>query len=218
MRSLKYLVLTISFLYSSLGLAWGERGHQMLTRVASHLVEAKYSRQAPAFAQLMRNKAYMLAHLSNIPDTYWRFSPEPARSANAPTHFIDLEYLLKGSSSAVFKDLPREVSDYRKLILETCQLSKKDCAPGSDLEAKISSTGHALFRSEQLYSMLKQAFNKLAKNPQWDEPAKNQMQEALELAGLLSHFIGDLVNPMHTSKNYNGQLSGQTGLHSYLKP
>lgn len=36
----------------------------------------------------------------------------------------------------------------------------------------------------------------------------------LSTAGALAHFAEDLHNPMHLAKNYNGQLTGQTGLHS----
>ncbi len=36
----------------------------------------------------------------------------------------------------------------------------------------------------------------------------------LTTAGMLAHYIEDLHNPMHLATNYNGQYTGQTGLHS----
>jgi hypothetical protein len=35
----------------------------------------------------------------------------------------------------------------------------------------------------------------------------------LKLSSDIGHYIGDLHVPLHTTKNYNGQLTGQTGIH-----
>lgn len=37
----------------------------------------------------------------------------------------------------------------------------------------------------------------------------------LRLAADLGHYIGDAHVPLHTTSNYNGQLTGQTGLHAF---
>jgi hypothetical protein len=34
------------------------------------------------------------------------------------------------------------------------------------------------------------------------------------LASILSHYVGDLHVPLHTARNYDGQLTGQRGVHS----
>lgn len=39
-------------------------------------------------------------------------------------------------------------------------------------------------------------------------------QNAAVVAGQMAHYIEDINNPLHTTKNYNGQLSGNTGIHS----
>lgn len=44
--------------------------------------------------------------------------------------------------------------------------------------------------------------------------AKDQAT-SLRLSADLGHYIGDLNVPLHTTKNYNGQLSGQTGIHGF---
>jgi hypothetical protein len=36
----------------------------------------------------------------------------------------------------------------------------------------------------------------------------------IDTAGALAHCLEDLHNPMHLAENYDGQLTGQTGLHS----
>lgn len=44
--------------------------------------------------------------------------------------------------------------------------------------------------------------------------AKNS-QAILRLSADLGHYIGDLNVPLHTTKNYNGQLTGQEGIHGF---
>ena len=51
-------------------------------------------------------------------------------------------------------------------------------------------------------------------------PAKDRqaLQERwLVLAGTLGHYVGDLGQPMHVTENYDGQLTGQKGLHSFFE-
>jgi hypothetical protein len=42
----------------------------------------------------------------------------------------------------------------------------------------------------------------------------NQFNKAMLLAADLGHYIGDLCMTLHITRNYNGQYSGQTGIHS----
>ena len=44
--------------------------------------------------------------------------------------------------------------------------------------------------------------------------AKDQAS-ILRLSADLGHYLGDLNVPLHTTQNYNGQLSGQTGIHGF---
>ena len=43
---------------------------------------------------------------------------------------------------------------------------------------------------------------------------ENQYSKAMLFAADLGHYIGDLHMPLHITKNYNGQYTGQTGVHS----
>jgi hypothetical protein len=40
-------------------------------------------------------------------------------------------------------------------------------------------------------------------------------QAILRLSADLGHYLGDLNVPLHTTKNYNGQLTGQEGIHGF---
>ncbi|MCP9235062.1 zinc dependent phospholipase C family protein [Lewinella sp. JB7] len=37
----------------------------------------------------------------------------------------------------------------------------------------------------------------------------------LQLSAEIGHYIGDAYVPLHTTENYNGQLTGQTGIHAF---
>jgi len=42
----------------------------------------------------------------------------------------------------------------------------------------------------------------------------NQFHKAMLFAADLGHYIGDMHMPLHITRNYNGQYTGQTGVHS----
>lgn len=41
------------------------------------------------------------------------------------------------------------------------------------------------------------------------------VDKILRTSAEMGHYIGDAYVPLHTTKNYNGQLSGQTGIHAF---
>ena len=63
--------------------------------------------------------------------------------------------------------------------------------------------------------ILKDEYNKLVKAFQ-DQNVKSILRQS----GVLSHYCSDLCVPLHTTENYNGQFTGQKGVHplweSYL--
>jgi len=42
----------------------------------------------------------------------------------------------------------------------------------------------------------------------------NQFNKAMLVAADLGHYVGDMHMPLHITRNYNGQYTGQTGVHS----
>ena len=41
--------------------------------------------------------------------------------------------------------------------------------------------------------------------------------EVLQVAATLGHYVGDLGNPLHVTKDYDGQSIGENGLHSFFE-
>ena len=44
---------------------------------------------------------------------------------------------------------------------------------------------------------------------------QNDTRRVIQLSAEIGHYIGDATVPLHTTENYNGQLTGQRGIHSF---
>jgi hypothetical protein len=68
--------------------------------------------------------------------------------------------------------------------------------------SRVEENGIAPWAIEETYLDLADAF----RARDWDR--------AVALAADIGHYVGDLHNPLHCTLNYDGQLSGQDGIHS----
>jgi hypothetical protein len=193
--------------------AWGERGHDIVTRVAVRLLAAKVAKGTPLATQFGR-KEFMLGHLSNVPDIVWRNQGETIEKVNAPTHFLDLEYV---SPELNLATLPRTTSAALARMAELCASKPSGyvCPAKEGSSPDESSAGTAPWRAGQLYRLtvenLKAATGADGKS---DDAA---IDRAFVSAGVMSHFIGDLGNPYHATSNYDGWATDQGGIHSYFE-
>ena len=200
---MKITLLLILLIVSSAqrAFAWGERGHDLVTRVAVQNLRHISGDDARLVRPFVL-RDHMLAHLSNVPDIVWRapYQSELVLEVNTPTHYINLEKVYKDVE--LYTDIPSEFSQY----------AKDARAQGYE----PNEAGTAPWRVMQLYAGLVDAMNQagLAKDRKEIEAAGNQV---LLMAGLMSHFVGDLANPHHTTANHNGQLTGQGGFHGYFE-
>ncbi len=198
---ISFICCIVMLVASPMSFAWGERGHDLITRVAvQHLATLSGDD-----ARLMRPFAlrdHMLAHLSNAPDIVWRaeYQSNDVIKTNSPTHYINLEKVITGVRR--WDDLPRDFSAYEAL-----------CANHDKTPEEV---GTAPWRSMQLYADLVNALRAVS-SANDELEYEQRVNQALLFAGVLSHFVGDLANPHHTTANYDGQLSGQAGLHAYFE-
>ncbi len=68
-------------------------------------------------------------------------------------------------------------------------------------EAVVKANGIGPWNARWAYKRLVEAF------------AAKDKEKILRCAADLGHYIGDLHVPLHTTENYNGQLTGQDGIH-----
>lgn len=81
-------------------------------------------------------------------------------------------------------------------------LSKALATVGSSY---LDENGTAPWRAAQIFVKLRDAL------------AKKDCATALQMAGTLGHYIGDLSQPMHNSSDYDGQSIHKPGVHKYFE-
>jgi hypothetical protein len=181
--------------------AWAERGHDLITRVAVQNLRLM-SGDKQALVKPFVARDHMLAHLSNTPDIVWRaaYMSDLERKENYSTHFINLEKVYLGVT--LWSDLPLDFALY-----------SKDAKENGHTAVEV---GTAPWRVIQLYKGMVDALVVAGKAE--DKMAlEDSVNQALLMGGIMSHFVGDLANPHHTTANYDGQLTGQRGLHAYFE-
>ncbi len=69
----------------------------------------------------------------------------------------------------------------------------------------LEKNGVAPWRIQQFYAL---AFKALK---------SGNANAAMTYVGVMSHYIGDLSQPLHVSENFDGQQTGQTGIHKFFE-
>lgn len=192
--------------------AWGERGHDIVTRVAVRLLIAKTAKGTPLATQMGR-KEFLLGHLSNVPDIVWRNQGDAIENVNAPTHFLDIEYI---APEITFGAIPRTPALALARMKELCANPPKGylCPEKDGKGPDESSAGTAPWRTGQLFRMTVERLKAATSGQKIDSAA---VDRAFLTAGVMSHFVGDLGNPYHATRNYDGWETGQGGVHSYFE-
>jgi hypothetical protein len=120
------------------------------------------------------------------PDT-WRtagFDDEPKN------HFVDIDW--EGFGKYPFKELPR---DYTAAVAKF----------GRD---RIEEMGTLPWRAEEFHGNLRRAFQDYARRGAYGQ------FDIVFFAASLAHYTSDAHVPFHAVINYNGQLTGQNGIHA----
>lgn len=174
MRSVTALVLLVVLPISAL--AWGEKGHLMINELA---IDAAASR----LPEFMRASRAQLIYNAFEPDRWREESQSPMNTAQAPDHFFDSEYW--GAISTIEPD--------RYAFMEKVAAKK----------VGLVKIGYLPYAIVENYGRLVNAFRQWrnAKTPSDRESAR---ANAVYIAGLMGHYVGDASQPMHMSLHYNG--------------
>ncbi len=193
---------------------WGERGHNVIARIAAMQIlvgvdlSALAPEQAKAYLSLrdyFRQKALQLGHVANIPDTSWRGLGPEIESLNGPTHFLNADAWTANISSIPL--------DYAKAKTQVNgKASRFDGAP-----VDLFASGTIIWRAQQLYDLMAASLRQAAGEIPGSSDFKNDVQQALVYGGLMAHFIGDASQPYHNTSDYDGYGTGEGGIHSYFE-
>ena len=188
MRTLAGIILL--FLTPLSAAAWGEKGHLMVNRVAIDAAASKL----PEFMNAAREQIIYNAY---EPDR-WR---EEGRTSvmntdQAPDHFFDSE--LWGNFATIEPD---RYAFMEKLTVKKVELVRMGYLPYAIIEN---------------YGKLVNAFRfwRKAKTPSDRESAR---ANAVYVAGVMGHYVGDGSQPMHMSIQYNGWLDTSPNPKNFTK-
>lgn len=192
MKKLILLGLSVLSVQSS---AWGKRGHQAVCETAALAVAGGGN------AGFMRSRAFDFGYYCNVPDFIWKSGKN--YQTEKTEHYMDLEYF-----DAAFKKQPE--------VTKPFDLSRKE------FDAKFPEVknefGRAFWRVREINDQISALTEQLKSLPDEKVKEKQALQEKwLVLVGLMGHYIGDLAQPLHTTKNHDGQESGQKGIHSFYE-
>jgi hypothetical protein len=166
--------------------AWGSDGHMLINRLAGQALPS----DMPAF---LRTPAALdaLEYYGPEPDR-WRSTAEPElNAAQAPEHFLDLEY------ADLAGPLPRRRYDYIRALA-------KAQAAHPEIVLTPEKIGLQPYATTEVYERLQSAFRDYRALLAAGKDTKPSECEITFLAGWLGHYVGDGSMPLHATIQYNG--------------
>jgi len=168
--------------------AWGSKGHRIISRLAAQSLPA----DLPAFLRTP-DAINEIEYLGPEPDR-WRSRAEPElNAAQAPDHFIDLEYAdLTGT-------LPRQ-----RYAFIAALYAYAAAHPDRAADLRPEKVGFQPYITSEVWERLKSAmrdYRALSAQHQDTQPVQAAI---LFYAGWLSHYVADGSQPLHVTIQYNG--------------
>lgn len=222
MRRIVSLLLTV--VPASSALAWDAQGHRTITYLAFDGLSA----EAPAWLRDSdaRNRA---AFQSNGPDRWRGWAAPTLGHEHKPDHFMDVEHL--AGYGLTLRTVPRFRMEYLR-ALAVSKYAHPELAPAYDATGDTERARewpgflpHAILEE---FVKLQSAFHDVRileeiNDPERAHQLKQSRENALYHIGVLSHYVGDAAQPLHTTMHYNGWVGdnprGYTtdkGFHAYV--
>lgn len=186
MRSVSAFTAGVVLLLASAPAPVGAWGMDVHRYLTRRAVDALPPELGPFFAS---HREFVGEH-SVDPDLWRDVGLMSERGNEAPNHFLDIDGL---DDPPPFRGVPRDWDAY---------VAKY----GAD---RANRAGRLPWRAEDIYTRLVTAFREVGQGRPVYAPDK-----ARYLVAVLSHYIEDAHQPFHAVMNYDGQLTGQRGIHA----
>jgi hypothetical protein len=203
--------------------AWDYEGHRIINQLALASLPKEYPQFVHAVAHAER-----VAFLAAEPDR-WRNAPDlPLKQSGGSwtDHFCDLEYL-----PAAGINLDTVTSFRYDFIVQFAagraanvkNFTPIDPAKNADHTAEWP--GFAPWAITEYFGRLRSAFSYLKVFEELGTPDEimNAQANILYVMGVMGHYVGDLAQPLHTTKHFNGWVGDNPkgfttwrGLHSWV--
>ena len=182
---LTLLIIAAAVLLPTLASGWADVGHTTINRVAAENVPAD-------MPQFLKTASSRIGWLGPEPDRWCSDLEKPLNAAQAPDHFIDLEYV------DWLKPLPPDRYKFIQAVYEYRAQHPRASVPQPE---KI---GFQPYITIEVFDRLKVAFREYRHFRAEGRSTADAEANAIFYAGWLGHYVGDGSNPMHTSIQYNG--------------
>jgi S1/P1 Nuclease len=167
-------------------LAWGTDGHKMINRLAA----ANLPKDVPAFLR-NGNALDTMEYLGPEPDRWRNRAEEDLVAAQAPEHFIDLEW------ADLVGPLPKKRYDFIRALA-------KAQAAHPDVPLTPEKVGLQPYVTEEVFERLKVGMREYRKLLAAGEDTKPAETAILYYAAWLGHYVADGSQPLHVTIQYNG--------------
>ncbi|MCC6277338.1 MAG: hypothetical protein IT289_05430 [Oligoflexia bacterium] len=143
-------------------------------------------------APYLKERSFDLGVYANVPDIVWKNIDE-VRGPEGPLHYFDWNKTLESVFGRI-QDVPASHDDFKNRL-------------GSMYDPK---NGLALWRISELVERCSGIAKALT---------AEKRGLLISCIGILSHYTGDLAQPLHATDNHDGQLSQppQKGIHSFFE-
>lgn len=190
---------------SSLVYAWDAAGHRTITLLALDGLGA----DAPAFLRQHATRA-MVASQSCEPDRWRAVAIPELTHLNNPDHYINVETLTR--VGLTLEALPRLRVEYTDLMAVARTEHPEAFEPRNDTKdpGRTSMTAGTLpYAIVENYAKLQGAFKTYRILDVLNEPARagqvaQSQANIVAIMGVLSHFVGDAAQPLHTTIHHHG--------------
>lgn len=206
--------------------AWDAQGHRLITLLAlDHLSGA-----LPSFLHDSKTRA-TIAENATEPDRWRSVRLGALMNANNLDHYIDLEDLEAYGLS--LETIPPMRYEFVSRLVEA-RVKAGDAFKGRPVNAArdVAKTdqwpGFVPYAVAENYGKLVATFKTLRTLEKLADPARNAEVEAAQasaavIMGVLSHYVGDIAQPLHTTRHHHGWVGDNPGgystapsIHAYI--
>lgn len=182
--------------------AWDYEGHRLIAMLALRTLPTNF----PAFALTPENRE-RIAFLSGEPDR-WRNSPDtPFAHAHKPDHFFDVDELPLYGLSVTNVSTFRYEAEAQFIAGRAANPGRfPPIDPARDPDLTRGRIGFLPWTITEHHGRLKSGFSSLRafEEAGTADEQSNARQNIVYGMGVMAHFVGDAVQPLHTTRHYNG--------------
>jgi len=211
---------------ASPGLAWDAYGHRLITQLALEGLPP----DSPAWLK-DKDCIVQVMDQATVPDRWRSTKVGQLTHLNNPDHYIDVEDL-EPCGLSLRRLPPLRYEFVKQLVLAReragADFKGRPVNPARDPDKTAEWPGFVPYSIAEQYGKVQSAFRTIRILETLDNPARAQQldmarQNARYNMGILSHYVGDSAQPLHTTKHHHGWVgpnekgySTDGKIHSYI--